>query len=1030
MGNKNSSLVCPKCFTLNPEESDYCTTCGGALEKKHGTLFYDPEDLPVDLKIHFSPGDLFGKRYRIIEEVGRGGMGRVYKAEDLVLNITVALKIINPRHSQDARFIDRFKKELLSARSISHENVIRIFDIGEEDKIKYISMEFIKGQNLSDLLRTSGPFTPKRAVDITRQICEALHAAHQQGIVHRDLKPSNIMVDVRGRARVMDFGIAKSISRLDPEKPKTIAGTPKYFSPEQSKIEHIDHRSDIYSLGLIIFEMLTGCSVFEAETKEDYLVKHIEEKPPQVSELNPDIPPGLDRIVAKCLEKNKDDRYQSAREVLKDLASFEEFPIPIPQRPGVKKILPYILSAAVLFIAILSLMIFRNGKKESALPPAEEMRTSIAVVYFENNTGDESLDHLRRGLPNLIIYDLLQSKYIRPLTSDQLITIHDQLDLADTGQYSTEDLKKIAAQGDAENILWASYHKSGDKLRINTLIYKASTWELIASPFAEAQNETDLIDDLTIKIKTSLDLSDILIAEDIDRKVGEITTESPQALNLYFQGMNTYDERKFELSNSYLLEAIELDPKFAMAYRKISLNFDYLGDSLNSKLYLEKAMEHLDRVSDRERYLIEGYHAQIMSDCLEDAVKHYRELVLIYPDDIDGNIQLGSVLRNMEEWDEALIRFERVIRLEKTNVIGHLNKAYILRAKGLYNEAREFLQTNQNIFPQQAVFHRLMSRLFLNQKEVGLALEEVEKFRDLEPDNLDYHIIRGQIFHAQDDFPSALKEYETLISQDNHDYQINGRLWLSRLYLAQGMLEKAKNAALDGLESAKELQLHVFEVDFLQLLSYLNFRMKSFEDALVAANRSLEIASEIKAREAERFAYIYLGLIHLESNDMPMAEETAIRLKQLIENSGCKNFMRNYYYLMGMIYQKQGNISQAVDYFEMAFDSLPHQKSTTDNHALYFDALAKVEEMRGDIDKAQDYYEQMTPLTTGKLNWGDLYGMSLYSLGRIYQKKGMIQEAVGQYKKFLKLWENADIAQKEREDAKNQIGLLKGPVRD
>ena len=401
MGNEKSTVICPKCSTFNPEASDFCNKCGGSLEERQDTLSYDSADLPIDLKIHFSPGELFGKRYRIIEEIGRGGMGRVYKAEDLELNITVALKIINPRHSEDARFIDRFKKEILSARSISHENVIRIFDIGEEDKIKYISMEFIKGQNLNDLIKTSGPFTPKRAVEITRQICEALKAAHQHDIVHRDLKPSNIMVDLKGQSHVMDFGIAKSTYGLEPEKPKTIIGTPKYLSPEQAKSEEIDHRADIYSLGLIVFEMLTGNSVFEAETEEEYLTKHIEEKPPHASELNPDVPPSLDKIVAKCLEKNRDDRYQSTDEILKDLASFEELPISIPQRPILKKLLPYFVSAAVLFIAILSIFIFRNGKKELSLSPSEGMRISIAVVYFENNTGDASLDYLRRSLPNL-----------------------------------------------------------------------------------------------------------------------------------------------------------------------------------------------------------------------------------------------------------------------------------------------------------------------------------------------------------------------------------------------------------------------------------------------------------------------------------------------------------------------------------------------------------------------------------------------------------------------------------------------------
>lgn len=1030
MGNDNSSLVCPKCSTLNPEESDFCNRCGGSLEEKEGTLSYDPDDLPIDLKIHFSPGELFGKRYRIIEEVGRGGMGRVYKAEDLELNITVALKIINPRHSQDPRFISRFKKELLSARSISHENVIRIFDIGEEDKIKYISMEFIKGQDLNDLIKTSGPFTPKRAVEITRQICEALKAAHRKGIVHRDLKPSNIMVDLKGRSHVMDFGIAKSTYGLEPAKPKTIIGTPKYLSPEQATGEGIDHRADVYSLGLIIFEMLTGRPAFEAKTEEEYLIKHIEEEAPRVSEVNPDTPQGLDRIVAKCLEKSRSDRYQNIDEILKDLASFEEHPVSIPPRPIWKRLLPYFVSAAVLVIAVLSIFIFRNGKKELVTSPAEEMRTSIAVVYFENNTGDESLDYLRRALPNLIIYDLLQSKYIRPLTSDRLIAIHDQLNLEDTGHYSTEDLQRITAQGDAENILWGSYHKSGDGLRINTLIYKASTWELIGSPFAEGQSETNLIDDLTIKIKTSFNLSEALIADDIDRRVGEITTESPQALNLYLQGLNAYDERKFELSNSYLLEAVELDPEFAMAYRKIAGNFDYLGDTANSKLYLDKAMSYLERVSEREKYLIKGYYAQNVSDSIEDAVKHFGDLVRLYPDDIYGNIQLGSVYRNLEEWDEALIRFERVIALDKTNVIGYLNKAYILNAKGLYDEANEFLEANQHFFPQELVFHRLMSRFFLGQNRIDFALEEIEKLRELDPENLDYHLIKGQIHQVADDMASAYKEYETLIKEDNADIQLSGRLWMGRLYLAQGMLEKAKEAALEGLMRAKEFRLHIPEMDFLLLLAYIDLRTNSFDEALEALDRAQEIAAEIKARSEERYVYVFRGLISLERKDVSLAEEIAMQLKQLIESSGCQNFMRNYHYLMGMVSQKKGNIAQAIDYFEMAFDSLSYQKSTADNHAFYLYSLANAERMRGDVYKAQNYYEQMISLTTGKLRWGDLYGLSRYHLGKLHQQRGMNQEAIEQFERFLKLWENADFAREEREDAEEQMRLLKDSVRE
>jgi len=566
MGKADSSILCPKCYTFSPEESDSCNKCGASFEEDQDTLSLDPIGLPPDIKIHFAPGEQLSKRYRIIEEIGRGGMGIVYKAEDLDLDITVALKIIHPRFAKDSRLISRFKKEVLSARSISQENVVRIYDMGEADDIKYISMEYIRGQNLKDLISTSGPLTKRKTVEMMRQICEALKAAHRHGIIHRDLKPSNIMIDVNGQVHVMDFGLAKSISGLKTEKSKMIIGTPKYISPEQAKSEEIDQRADIYSLGLIIFEMLTGKPVFKAEDENEYFLKHIKEKPPSPSQLNPEVPPNLDKIAAKCLEKNREDRYQTTEEILRDLSQIEQQPKVLPRRSKVRKFLPYIAVVAALVIIVLGIQLFRDGGNGAPQPISEQIRTSIAVVYFENNTGDESLNFLQRALPNLIIYDLIQSKYVRPLTSERLIAIHGQIGLEDNGQYSTDDLKKLTERGNAEYVLSGKYFKTEDKLIVNTLIFKASTWEIIGSPTSEGQNETLIVDDLTRKIKASLNLTETLIAEDIDRKVGEITTESPQALNHYFRGLEYYDEGNFELSNEHLLKAVELDPGFAMAY--------------------------------------------------------------------------------------------------------------------------------------------------------------------------------------------------------------------------------------------------------------------------------------------------------------------------------------------------------------------------------------------------------------------------------------------------------------------------------
>ena len=291
MGNKAKKVQCPKCYSFNIEDSRYCKKCGSSLEEIPETLTYPPSrERKTDDKLNFLPGDSFGARYRIVEEIGRGGMGRVYKAEDKELGITVALKMIRPELSSNPRFIKRFKKETLLARSISHENVIRIHDLGEVDEIKFISMDYIKGQNLKELIHTSGTLTVETTISITRQICEALRVAHQKGIVHRDLKPQNIMIDNNGKVYTMDFGLAKSMEAQENSASRAIIGTPQYLSPEQAKGEKVDQRSDIYSLGTIIFEMLTGKKPFEAETAAGYIQKHIHEMPPSPSETNPLIP--------------------------------------------------------------------------------------------------------------------------------------------------------------------------------------------------------------------------------------------------------------------------------------------------------------------------------------------------------------------------------------------------------------------------------------------------------------------------------------------------------------------------------------------------------------------------------------------------------------------------------------------------------------------------------------------------------------------------------------------------------------------
>ena len=217
------------------------------------------------------------------------------------------------------------------------------------------------------------------------------------------------------------------------------------------------------------------------------------------------------------------------------------------------------------------------------------------------------------------------------------------------------------------------------------------------------------------------ELSEEQIAQDIDLRIADITTESPRALTCYLEGGELYNDRKFKESMSILLKAVELDPGFAMAHRKISINCNYLRDSETERFHLDKAVAYLDRVSEREKYLIQGYYAQLNSPSLTDALKHYQDLIDLYPDDIDGNIQYGSVLRNMEEWEKASLRFDRILQVDKNNVLAHHNKAGIFEAHGLYDKARDYMETNRQVFSQR-IYHRQMSLLYLSQGDLESAI--------------------------------------------------------------------------------------------------------------------------------------------------------------------------------------------------------------------------------------------------------------------------------------------------------------------
>lgn len=1019
MGNQAGQLQCPKCYTFNPEDSEYCTRCGSSLEEKERTISYPPDrTIPQADKSRFMPGEDFGDRYKIIEEIGKGGMGRVYKATDKELNTSVAIKVIRPKYSSDWGFINRFKKETLLARSISHDNVIRIHDIGDIEDVKYISMDYIDGENLKELIRTSGKFSVETAIKITRQICEALKAAHTKGIVHRDLKPQNIMVDKSGRSYVMDFGLAQAKRVQDERMAGAIYGTPQYTSPEQAKGEEADERSDIYAVGAILYEMLAGGPLFDADTKEEYLSKHINEIPTAPSKLNPRIWPKLENIILKCLEKNQVKRYQNIDALLRELSDCERTSKPVSSLIGKWKLI-----AVVTFVLICGIFILKYIFKNPTPPALVEGRISIAVLYFENNTGDESLDHLSRTIPYLITYDLLQSKYISPLTSDKLIELHRRFNLSDITRYSRDDLIKIAKSASVGHILVGNIFKLPNRYRINTVIYEVETWEPIGSPLIEGEDIYTMVDTLTKETKGLFQISNTEIAADIDEQVGKITTESEKALEYYIESLKLADQGEYEKSIEILNKAVELDSKFAMAYKQISANHLMLGQSEQARNAVEMAMLNIDRVSLREKYLIHGLQTNVFDQSPKKAISYYTELLKIYPDDLEGNTYLGSIYRNLEEWELAKDSFERALITDNQNLHSFMNLLFINQALSRYEEGEELIQKNEH-FLNNSLVQRFISFFFLTAKNFERAHFHAEKAISLNPKDIENIRNKGNIYCVEGQLKLAQEYYNRLLEKDDLDSQLEGRFWTAHLYLLKGEFEKCKAEVKTGIKQASIQHYTGWEIQFLLLDAYLNIKMKRFKMALESASLTTEkVQRKMSIRQSE-MALIYSGLSSLNMSDSKKAYSFATQLKDFIDASGISTHRRFYLLLRGMILLKTGQISQAIDFFEIAISLIPGEFTPIDEHALFYDALADAEAKRGNDDRAIEYYEKITAMTSGRLSWGDIYVKSFLNLGKLYAKKGMRNKAVENYNRFLELWENTDFQQKEVAYAKKQLSHL------
>ena len=901
-----------------------------------------------------APGTAFGTRYHLIRLLGIGGMGAVYQAWDDALGVAVALKVIRPEVTADpaaARDLEkRFKRELLLARQVTHKNVVRIHDLGEIDGIKYLTMPYIQGSDLATVLKKEGKLPVARAVAIARQVVAGLQAAHEAGVVHRDLKPANVMIDADDdQAVIMDFGIARSVSGGGATVAGAVVGTLEYMAPEQAMAQAIDHRADIYALGLIVYDMVLGPRhATRAESAVAELMARVQKPLPPARTIDPAIPEALERIIDRCTQPEPAARYQLTSQLAQDLDLLDAAgrqtsgtgtlsappitrPVPAiaPPAPRSVPLKPLAIAGIVAVLAGGAWFLrerFTGGGGAAA--PASSRPVALAVLPFRNATGDPSLDWLGPSLADMVTGDVGHSSRLRPVSSDRVFQLLRDLRVGANTDIDAGTIRRVGQFASADAIVSGRFVKLGDQIRLEAVLYGSGAEPVQLQ--ASTARESDLLrvaQELAGAIQRGLSLENSAITE-LQASAFRPSSQSVQALRYYSEGLQSARAGEHQQAVKQFEESTKADPTFALAFARLGQSYAQLGQSGPAEQSVRQALDLSEKLPAEEKDLVSGIYARVENDN-DKAIESYDRLVKARPNDVQFRFELAGLLESKGLFDRARDEYAAVLQAEPQFVDALLGAGRVAIRRRDYQGSLQPLTTALTLSVQLDNRQAKASVL----QALGIAYKNLNKLDDALRQYQDSLAIKrqigdkrgiaaslseiAQINNLQGRPEEAVASYKESISirQAIGDRRGTGvaLIGLGAAYFDSGRHAEALDTFKEALQIQRELGDDERQALCLANIGNVYLIQAQYDDARTYLDRALEVRERLKAPGGIALALAGLADVSVQLGDYSRAESQYLRAIELWRSVSDKRGAAIGSFGMGTLLEQQGRYGAALE---------------------------------------------------------------------------------------------------------------------